>query len=102
LVARRVFGGVLSLAVFEVSGLHENVRAVRAAVRTMSVDVVHADDHRESDLARPRRPPFVAHVANDDRAIAKASWERWFSPIRTRSTNPNALLSQATASRTSG
>ena len=29
-------------------------------------------------------------------------WERWLSPIRIRSTNPNASVSHATASRTSG
>ena len=32
----------------------------------------------------------------------KLSWARWSSPIRTRSANPNAASSHATAARTSG
>jgi len=38
----------------------------------------------------------VAYVADDDRAVSNMSWERWFSPIRTRSTKPNAAPSQVT------
>jgi hypothetical protein len=38
----------------------------------VGVGVFHTHHHRVGDLARPRRPAVLAHVADDDRSLAEA------------------------------
>ena len=70
LVARRVFGRVLALAVGKVPRLLQYPRAVRARSLAVGLGILHANHHRLRHLARPRRSALAAHVAEDHRAIA--------------------------------
>ena len=69
-MAGEVLGAVLALAVLEVGRLHQDARPVRPRVLAVGVRVVDPHQHRVRHLARPRRPAIVAHVADDDRAVA--------------------------------
>ena len=75
---------------------------MRAGVLAVRAGIVDAHEHGVRLLAGARRSPLVTHVADDQASVAEPSCERWFSPIRTRSSNPNAAVSHSTASRTSG
>lgn len=102
LVAGEVFGLVLALAVLEVDRLHDDARPVGPGtlamfvhVGTRTITLCVTSPGRGGRLLW-RTPPTMTAPS------PTLSCERWFSPIRTRSTKPNAELSQATASRTSG
>src|ERR1035437_10441829 len=72
LVARWVLGRVLPLTVFEICRLHDDLRAVRSGALAVGARAVHTNHHRMRDLAGPRRPAVVAHVADDRRSLANA------------------------------
>jgi hypothetical protein len=71
-VTRWVLGRVLPLAIFELGRLHNDARAVRPSALVVRGGVDHTNHHRVRDLALPRWPTLIAHVANDDRSLAEA------------------------------
>jgi hypothetical protein len=58
-MAGNVFSGVLSLAVLEVSWLHDYASAMLAGTLAVRVSVAHAHRHRVRDLARPWRAALI-------------------------------------------
>ena len=72
LVPGEILGRVLSLAVFEVSRLLEDARAVRPGPFAVGVHVIHADSHRVRHLTRAGRAAVAADVGDDHRAVAES------------------------------
>src|SRR5215470_13191761 len=70
LVAGRVLGRVLPLAVLEVSWFGEDARAVSPGALIVGVDVVHSNHHGGGGLAGPGRPAVATDVPDDHCSVA--------------------------------
>jgi hypothetical protein len=102
-MATEVLEGAVSLAVLPVDWGLDHDRAVVTGTAKRSIDVVHPHPNHVGEPTRLWRLSVAANIGDyHGTVVADRQLARWLSPIRVRSTKPNAEVKNATAARTSG